>query len=102
MFLILPSIAFAAQSCNIPNAPSAEKLCDAIGEIGDIIAIGGIAIAVIFIIVGGIKYLTAGDSEDKTKSARKMITNALIGVAIILVAYFLVQMVAEFVQQRFN
>jgi amino acid transporter len=100
--LFLPTIVLANDCEKIPaDLESARKVCDAILEIGYIIAVAGIAIAVVFIIIGGIKYITAGEKEDQTKNARKMITNALIGVAIVLTAYFLVTLVADFVAQRF-
>lgn len=85
---------------NLSTYPSAQKLCILIEDIGDILFVGGIALAVIFIIVGGIKYVTAGDSEDKAKSARKLIINSLIGVAIVFAAFFLIQLVDEFIAIR--
>jgi hypothetical protein len=100
-FLILPTIALANVCDQIQSSPNAAKLCDTILEVGVIMAIAGGALAIVFIIIGGIKYVTVGDNEDQTKSARKMITNALIGIAIILMAEFLINLVAEFISQRF-
>ncbi len=44
-------------------------------------------IAVIIIIMGGFKWMTAGGSDDKTKEARDMIVAGVIGLLIILAAF---------------
>lgn len=71
------------------------KLCNLLWTIQSILYILSIAIAVIFIIIAGIIYMTAGDSEDKTKQAKKMVINALIGVAIVVSFSFLIGIVRE-------
>lgn len=50
-----------------------------------LLRIGGFA-AVISIIVSGIQYITATGNPEKGSSARKRLTNSLIGLAIVLVA----------------
>ena len=44
-------------------------------------------VAVIIILIGGFKWMTAGGSEDKVAEARKMITAGVIGLAIVLGAF---------------
>jgi len=44
-------------------------------------------IAVIIVLVGGFKYMTAGGSEEKVGDAKKWIISGIIGLAIILSAY---------------
>ncbi|NQT49430.1 hypothetical protein HQ571_01920 [Candidatus Kuenenbacteria bacterium] len=44
-------------------------------------------IAVIIVLIGGFKYMTAGGSEEKAGDARKYIISGIIGLAIILAAY---------------
>ena len=48
-------------------------------------------VALIMIIWGGIMYMTAGGSEDKVTKARKAIMWAMIGLAIVVAAKFIVQ-----------
>lgn len=43
-------------------------------------------LAVIFIIVGGVTYMTAEGSPEKAASARKRIFNAVLGLVIVLMA----------------
>lgn len=51
------------------------------------------AVAVIFIIIGGIQYTTSGGSEDKTRTAKSTITNAVIGLIITILAFVIVNFV---------
>ena len=44
-------------------------------------------VAVIIVLAGGFKWMTAGGSEDKVAEARKMITAGVIGLAIVLGAF---------------
>lgn len=44
-------------------------------------------IAVIMILIGGFKWLTAGGNEEKVEGAKKLLIAALIGLAIILAAW---------------
>lgn len=51
-------------------------------------------IAVIMIIVGGFKWMTAGGDEEKIESAKKLLTAAVIGLVIVLLAWAIVIFVA--------
>lgn len=44
-------------------------------------------VAVVIILIGGFKWMTAGGSEDKVEEAKKMIFQGIIGLAIILSAW---------------
>lgn len=44
-------------------------------------------IAVIIILIGGFKWMTAGGNEDKVSEARKLIVAGVIGLVIILASY---------------
>ena len=50
-------------------------------------------LAVIFILIGGFRYMTSGGADDKVKSAKKVMTNAIIGLVIILSAFAIVQFI---------
>lgn len=49
-------------------------------------ALGGI-LMVIFLIMGGVRYITSGGDKAQAQQAREMITNALIGIIIIGSSY---------------
>jgi len=44
----------------------------------------GIALTVLFLIIGGIRYITSGGSKEGAEAARGMITNAIIGFIVVL------------------
>lgn len=44
-------------------------------------------VAVLIILMGGFKYMTAMGEEDKVKTAKKLITSGIIGLVIVLTAY---------------
>lgn len=79
------------------NADSIPKL---IGQIIDIaLGIAG-AIAVLFVIVGGFQYMTAGGSDDQVKKGKATIFNALIGIVLIVLAYAIVNVVVTLVTRN--
>ncbi len=51
-----------------------------------LLGFGGVA-AFIFLLMGGIQWITAGGDKDAVDKARKKILGALIGLAIVLSSY---------------
>jgi hypothetical protein len=60
---------------------------EAIGRVINGVAGVLAAVAVAFIVAGGIRILTAGGNEQSVQSGKKMIIYALVGLAIIFFAY---------------
>lgn len=83
--IFVPATDTAPAYCNLAfNFPGdLPKVGLAIVEI--LLRIGGL-VAVGFVIYGGFNYITSQGEPDKTKSARQMIVNAIIGVAIATIA----------------
>ena len=52
-------------------------------------------IAVIIILLGGFKWMTAGGNEDKTSEARNLIISGIIGLVIILAAWGIAKFVID-------
>jgi len=48
------------------------------------------ALVILFLVVGGIMYITAAGDEQKTEQAKKIITYCIIGLVIILISYSVV------------
>lgn len=88
---------FQAACGTLSEGEYSLKLCVLLLKIQQILYGLSLSIAVVFIIIGGIIYITAGDSEDKIKTAKKMIINALIGFAIVLSVGFLIGIVREII-----
>ena len=55
------------------------------------------AIAVLFLIIGGFWYITAGGNEEQADKGKKTIVNALIGVVVIVLSYVIVNVVTNLV-----
>ena len=99
--LIIPGLAFAQAA-----APQDLVPAETLGQVDDIIPviraiirfilIVAFVLAFIFLIIGGIRWITAGGDEKGVAGARGMITGALIGLVIVLVAFALIRLVETF------
>ncbi len=58
------------------------------------LALAGL-IAVLFLIIGGFRYITAGGNEEASGSAKKIILNAVIGIIVIILSFVVVRVVAN-------
>lgn len=74
-----------------------DNLQDLIHNITNLALLVAGGIAVIYIILGGINYLTAYGNEEKASAAKKTITWAIIGLLVIILAEFLIAQLWGFV-----
>lgn len=54
------------------------------------------ALSLVFILVGGFKFILSGGDETKTKEAMDTIRYALIGLAVTMIAFTVVSVVSRF------
>ena len=102
----IPALPVYAQTCNGTPAECIQQGSDKVGgdnSGGDLE--GGIknvvnvmlfilgAIAVIMIIIGGIRYATSGGDASQTKSAKDTILYAVIGLVVAILAYAIVNFI---------
>ena len=59
-------------------------------------------VAVIIILLGGFKWMTAGGNEDKVAEARKLIVSGIIGLVIIMAAFGIAQFVINSLMKATN
>ncbi|MCX6793326.1 MAG: pilin [Candidatus Falkowbacteria bacterium] len=59
-------------------------------------------VAVIIILLGGFKWMTAAGNEDKVAEARKLIISGVIGLVIIMAAFGIAQFVINGLMQATN
>jgi hypothetical protein len=85
-----------------PNLASGRTIGDLIGGQGRfsgftvlLSAFAGMALLVYFI-YGGLQLLTSGGDPKKIQSGKSIITNALLGFVIIIIAFLIVQVVGLF------
>jgi hypothetical protein len=87
---------FALTLLVVPFVVSAQAesavttICNVLQIAKTIVAAVGFGIAVILLIVAGIKYMTAGGDEAKAGAAKGAIINAVIGIVIVVSAVFII------------
>ena len=96
--LVLPFV--AAAQFQLPSAggtglPSDNTATTFIFRIIQILLVVAGIIAVIFLIIGGFRYITAGGNEESSEAARKTLTNAIIGLVIIILAFVIVNVISN-------
>jgi hypothetical protein len=57
-------------------------------------------VAILFIIYGGFRYITAGGNEDAAESGKHILTNAIIGFAIILLSWVILIVIENVIYNR--
>jgi hypothetical protein len=99
---LFPFSALAFSPADQTTAPSATGI-SSVADFYDVILVAarwlvvfGIIIGAVFIIWGGIQYMTAGGDESGISSAKSKIIGGLIGIAIVLLAYAVVNIVGSF------
>ncbi len=115
MILALPIVAYASNTtsqseackgvsvisnggCNSLKA-SGQSLNGTLGLVLNIFsAIVGI-VAVIMIIIGGVKYITSNGNSERTNEAKNTILYAIIGLVIVAIAQIIVQFVIHKAQK---
>lgn len=79
-------------AANVGNAAGVQGQTDLPTMVGRIIniALGFVGILLlVYLIYGGFLWMTSGGSEDGAKKAKTMITNAIIGLLIVVAAFAL-------------
>lgn len=74
-----------------------NTIVEILGAITSLLVIIAISLGVIMIIWAGIQYMTAGGSEEKIAKAKKTILYTIIGVAIVLAADFIIDIIKDVV-----
>lgn len=98
LYLLSAQLAYAQMWC----PPGWESLCNIkleggnlTGNILTIIIILSAVGSLVFLIIGGIKWVTSGGDKAKIAQARSTIIAALVGLVISLLAYFIVSVIFQ-------
>lgn len=84
-------------SINAGNLPST------VGKIVTILLILAIILTLLYLIYGGIKWITSGGDKGKVDAARSHITAAIVGLIIALLSFFILNVITYvFVGKAFN
>ena len=77
-----------------PGQGFATDLGSLINSVLNLVMIIALLLVFLYLILGGIQWITSGGDKGKTEEARNKITAAVIGIIILAAAYALVQFVA--------
>lgn len=79
------------------TATPAKPLNDTITSVVNLLSSITGVLAVIMIVYGGLRYVTSGGASDKVGNAKNIILYALIGLAVVALAQFIVKFVLNHV-----
>src|SRR3989338_171502 len=79
-------------ACGPAGATTASELI--LGVINILLAIVGL-LAVLFVIIGGIRYITAHGNEEQAEGAKKTILHAVIGVVLVILSFAIITIIAN-------
>ena len=85
-----------AESTNLGNSDPRDIMASLLNLAMTFLAI----IAVIVILIGGFKWMTAAGSEDKVSEAKKIVVGGVIGLVIILAAWAIASFVLTTVAEQ--
>ena len=85
---LLVGVVQAATSTNVQriNLPF-NNLADVFGFLINVVLGVGIAVTIVFLILGGIQYITARGDQKAAGAARDSLTNAVIGFIVVIGAF---------------
>lgn len=52
-------------------------------------------LAVLFIVIGGLRYIVSGGNEESAEKGKKTILNAVIGVIVVIMSYIIINLVVN-------
>lgn len=95
--LVLASQTFAVGLCPVGSfcataAPSPDTI---VPKIITLIFVIAAFLAVIFLVLGGIKWIMAGGDKTKVQAARESIIGAIIGLVVAFAAFFIINFVLK-------
>jgi hypothetical protein len=96
--LLTTAVAYAKDTSAIGTVTPGTGWADNIGvlitSVLTIVMVVAILLVLLYLIMGGIEWITSGGDKGKTEGARNKITSAIIGIIILAASYALVQLVA--------
>jgi hypothetical protein len=99
-YLLLAPSAFADTLCPPANG-NFSTLCNQtlgtlIGPLVSLIFVIAVVAALLYLVYGGFKWLTSGGDKSAVAAAREHIIAAIIGLVIIFLSYFILNIVVRF------
>ena len=99
IFFLLPSTVSAVEEIVVPrpvNVPAVE-IGNVISAVVGILLIIAAILAFLYLILGGIQWITSGGDKTAMETARGKITNAIVGLIIVAAAWAVMLLIGKFV-----
>lgn len=102
LYLSVATLAFADSTVKLcPAGAGFDPLCKTssadpqtlLSRILNLLLLLGAAAALIFLIIGGFKWITAGGDKTKVEAARSTIVGAIIGLIVVFLSFFVINFV---------
>ena len=71
-----------------------------LNNIIDLMIGGAAAVAIVFLIVGGVQYIGSLGNQEGAQKAKTTIINSIIGLIIILLAYLVIKIIANWLLKQ--
>lgn len=87
-----------------PNSSltSADSILNKIISVGNFLTSFAVVICVALIVYGGFQYITSAGDAEKVESGTKTMTNAIIGLVIILISALIIRFIVNSVLNGFS
>lgn len=82
---------------NNPEAADKEQVAKSVTRFANILAGAASTIALIFIVIGGIQYITSAGNQEQAQKAKSTLTWAIIGFILIIASYSIVRYFMSFI-----
>ena len=93
MGMMAPAVTWAFDEGVTPVDPGPIEVGEIVMSVVTWVLGFAAAIAVLFIIIGGILYITSAGNKDRAESAKKTLLYAIIGLIVIVLSYVIVAVV---------
>lgn len=87
-----PTIKISPKDLHLPNAPKTFDATSVQALLGTVYLVAGI-VAVVAIVLGSIRFITANGDPGQVSSAKNVITYAVVGLVVVLMAAAITQFV---------
>lgn len=101
--LALPTLAIDVNLCNPtvggitpPGCGPGFQIGTILQQVISILLFVSFMIALVFLIIGGIRWIMSGGDKEGTQKAKDTVTSALVGLAVVLGAWILINIVIQF------
>src|SRR5207248_2195660 len=81
---------------NVPNPVSGTSFGDILTAIINALLLFAGAVAVLFLIIGGFRYVVSAGNPEQVEAAKKTILYAILGLIVIFIAFVLVKLIQQY------